>query len=121
MRSDTAEHASFASQLKQPLQLRLALLDRCQLPQTRPLWRRVAKQAAFACLWLAAHLGLAPSELLGRFFLGYRRGAHINVLRKARGLSSVPDREPSAGELRARYAAEEANTKRAGAPPAGNC
>jgi GT2 family glycosyltransferase len=111
-RSDTAEHAFFESQLKQPLQLRLALLDRYQPPPGRPLWRRMAKRTVFVGLRLAAHLGLAPSELLGRFFLRYRRGAFINVLRKARGLSSLLDREPSADEMRARYAAEDASTKR---------
>ncbi len=120
-RSDTSEHALFESQLKEPRQLRLALLDRYQPPPVRPAWRRLAKSTAFAGLRLAAHLGLAPSELLGRFFLGHRRGAYINVLRKARGLSPLSDREPSAGELRARYAAEDdANTTRAGAPPAGH-
>jgi glycosyltransferase involved in cell wall biosynthesis len=109
-RSDTAEHAFFESRLSEPRQLRLALLDRYEAPAARPLWRRLAKRTAFACLRLAAHLGLAPSELLGRFFLRYRRGAFIDILRKARGLSSLPDREPSAGELRARYAAEESDT-----------
>jgi hypothetical protein len=118
-RTDTAEHAFFESQLVEPLKLRLLLLDRYQAPPRRPLWRRLAKRAVFMWLWLAAHLGLAPNELLGRFFLGYRRGAFIDGLRKARGLSSLPNREPSAAELRARYAAEDdANTKRASAPPA---
>jgi hypothetical protein len=118
-RSDTAEHAAFEAQLDQPLQFRLALLDRYQPPPTRPLWRRLAKRTTFAGLRLAAHLGLAPSELLGRFFLGHRRGAYISILRKARGLSSLSDREPSAGELRARYAAEDANARKS-APPAKN-
>lgn len=114
--SGTAEHAFFESNLGEPQRLRLLLLDRYQAPPVRPLWRRLAKAIAFACLRLGAHLGLAPSEVLGRFFLGHRRGAYIDMLRNVRGLSSLPDREPTAGELRTRYAADDAGTTRS-APP----
>jgi hypothetical protein len=38
--------------------------------------------------------------------LGHRRGGTIAGLRGIRGLSSLPERDPSAAALRARYARE---------------
>jgi hypothetical protein len=55
----------------------------------------------------AAHLGFAPCELIARFVLGRRRGSKIDELRGIRGLSSLPERDPSAAALRARYAREQ--------------
>ena len=105
------EHAFFEPQFARPLDLRLLLLDRRRAPPSRPLWRRLAKSVALAGLRAAAHLGLAPSELVPRFLLGYRHGTFIDKLRGIRGLSPMPKREPSATELRDRYAKERAEEK----------
>jgi hypothetical protein len=51
-------------------------------------------------------VGIAPCELIARFVLGHRRGGTIAKLRSIRGLSSLPERDPSAAALRARYARE---------------
>jgi glycosyltransferase involved in cell wall biosynthesis len=101
------EHAFFEPQFARPLELRMLLLDRRWAP-SRPLWRRLAKSLAQLGLRAAAHLGLPPSELIPRFLLGYRRGTFINKLRGIRGLSPMPEREPSAAALRDRYAKEQA-------------
>ena len=111
LESDAAEHAFFEPRFARPLELRLLLLDRLRAPPSRPLWRRLAKSVALAGLRVAAHLGLPPSELVPKFLLGYRRGTFIDKLRDIRGLSPMPGREPSAAELRARYAAEQAVEK----------
>jgi hypothetical protein len=109
--ADTSEHALFEPLFERPLQLRLLLLDRCRAPARRPYWRRLAKAVALAGLRGAAQLGWAPSELVGRFYLGFRRGTFINQLRLTRGLTAMPDRDPSAASLRARYAAEQAESR----------
>jgi len=105
--ADNPEHAFFAERLNQPLELRLLLLDRHRQAPTRPLWRRLAKSIVFVGLRAAAHLGFAPCELIARFVLGRRRGSVIDELRGIRGLSSLPERDPSAAALRARYAREQ--------------
>ncbi len=106
VKPDAPEHAFFEPLFERPLQLRLLLLDRCRAPPQRPHWRRLAKSVALIGLRAAAHLGWAPSELVPKFYLGFRRGTFINGLRKARGLTAMPERDPSAAALRARYAAE---------------
>jgi Glycosyl transferase family 2 len=106
--ADTSEHALFEPLFERPLELRLLLLDRCRVPRRRPYWRRLAKAVALAGLRAAAQLGLAPNELIGRFYLGFGRGTFINRLRRTRGLTAMPDCDPSAASLRARYAAEQA-------------
>jgi len=108
-KSDASEHAALEPQFERPLELRLALLDRLRPPLRRPLWRRLAKSVAVAGLRVAARLGWCPNELIGRFFLRFRRGTFIGNLRRIRGLPVMPEREPSAAALRARYAAELAN------------
>lgn len=108
---DTSEHARLEPQLERPLELRLALLERYRAPPRRPRWRRLAKSAAELGLRAAAHLGLAPSELVARFYLGFWRGTFINSLRKTRGLAAMPERDPSAAALRARYATEQSDSK----------
>jgi hypothetical protein len=109
--SDASEHAAFEPQFERPRELRLALLDRLRPPLRRPLWRRIAKSVAVAGLRAAAHLGWCPNELIGRFFLRFRRGTFIGNLRENRGLPVMPEREPSAAALRARYAEEQAGAK----------
>lgn len=111
LEADSPEHAFFAVQLNQPLELRLLLLDRHRQAPTRPLWRRLAKSIIFVGLRAAAHLGIAPCELIARFVLGHRRGGTIAELRGIRGLSSLPERDPSAAALRARYAREREGEK----------
>ncbi len=106
--TDAPEHAFFEPQFERPLQLRLLLLDRRRAPPLRPPWRRLAKSVALVGLRAAAYLGLPPSELVPKFLLGYRPGTFINKLRGIRGLSPMPERDPSAGELRDRYAKEQA-------------
>ena len=109
--ADSPEHAFFAERMNNPLELRLLLLDRHRQAPTRPLWRRLAKSIVFAGLRIAAHLGVAPFELIARFVLGRRRGGKIAELRGIRGLSSLPERDPSAAALRARYAREQSGEK----------
>jgi hypothetical protein len=109
--SDVSEHAAFEPRFERPLQLRLLLLDRLRPPLQRPPWRRAAKSVAVAGLRVAAHLGWCPNELIGRFFLRFRRGTFIGNLRRIRGLPTMPEREPSAASLRARYAEEQVNTE----------
>ena len=116
--SDTSEHAFFEPQFERPPQLRLLLLDRYRAPPRRPRWRRLAKSVALIGLRAAAQFGLAPSELVPRFYLGFRRGTFINGLRKTRGLSAMPERDPSVAALRARYAAEQPDPRaKATLPP----
>jgi len=109
--SDASEHAAFEPQFERPLQLRLALLERLRPPLRRPLWRRTAKSVAVTGLRAAAHLGWCPNELIGRFFLRFRRGTFIGNLRRSRGLPAMPEREPSAASLCARYVEERAGGK----------
>ena len=45
------------------------------------------------------------------FYLGFRRGTFINQLRQLRGLTAMPERDPSAASLRARYATEQAASR----------
>jgi hypothetical protein len=45
------------------------------------------------------------------FYLGFRRGTFINPLRQLRGLIAMPERDPSAASLRARYATEQAASR----------
>ena len=45
------------------------------------------------------------------FYLGFRRGTFINQLRQLRGLTAMPERDPSAASLRARYATEQAESR----------
>jgi glycosyltransferase involved in cell wall biosynthesis len=110
LKTDAPEHAFFESQFARPLELRLLLLDRCRASPLRPLWRRLAKSVALVGLRAAAYLGLPPSELVPKFMLGYRHGTFIDKLRGIRGLSPIPKRDPSAAELRDRYAKEQRTT-----------
>jgi glycosyltransferase involved in cell wall biosynthesis len=113
--ADASEHAHFEPQFERPLQLRLALLDRNRAPPRRPVWRRLARSVAEIGLRAAARLGLPPSELIARFYLGFGRGTFIDSLRDMRGLGALPNRDPSVAELRARYALEQPDGK-AGLP-----
>jgi predicted lipid-binding transport protein (Tim44 family) len=45
------------------------------------------------------------------FYLGFQRGTFINQLRQLRGLTAMPERDPSAASLRARYATEQAESR----------
>ena len=108
LKADAPEHAFFEPRFERPLELRLLLLDRLRAPPLRPMWRRLAKSVALVGLRAAAHLGLPPSELVPKFLLGYRHGTFINKLRGIRGLSPMPERDPSAAALRDRYSKEQA-------------
>lgn len=105
--ADAPEHAFFAPQFAEPARLRILLLDRRAAAPRRPLWRRVAKSVALTMLRLAAHAGLCPSEIIGSVLFGWRSGSFINGLRRNRGLPPIPERDPSAMQLRDRYAREK--------------
>lgn len=111
-----SEHAFFAPMFAEPARLRTLLLDHQATPPPRPLWRRLARKVALAGLRLAAHAGFCPNEIVGSFLFGWRRGSFINGLRRGRGLSAIPDPDPSAAELRERYAREQGEKDQA--PPA---
>jgi GT2 family glycosyltransferase len=110
--SDIAEHSAFEQQFERPLQLRVTLLDRWRPPPRRPLWRRLARSVAEIGLRAAAQFGRSPSELIAKFYLGFRRGMFVEALRRSRGLAAMPLRDPSAAELRGRYAEEQEKEER---------
>jgi len=73
-----------------------------------PCWgiRRRQVSVRIGIVW--GNDGLATKTT---FYLGFRRGTFINQLRQLRGLTAMPERDPSAASLRARYATEQAESR----------
>jgi glycosyltransferase involved in cell wall biosynthesis len=101
---DTAEHAELERLLATPDRLRIELLDHCVLGDSKPTWKRLARWLTRPVFQFLAQLGVCPLEVYARVYQGHTRGAFIDLLRKTRGLSRLPEREPTVAELHRRYA-----------------
>ena len=73
-----------------------------------PCWgiRRRRVSVRIGIVW-----GRVASATKTGFYLGFRRGTFINQLRQLRGLTAMPERDPSAASLRARYVTEQAESR----------
>ncbi|TPK94689.1 glycosyltransferase family 2 protein [Mesorhizobium sp. B2-4-16] len=92
---DTArEQEELMDAMDAPDALRVRILGNAEEPA--PL-----KRSRYLKRWLLAALGMHPRAR--SFRRQYRRGAFIAMLRRTRGLPPMPEREPDADELMARY------------------